>query len=125
MNGIKIERLEIREINLPLVHFFETSFGRTEKRRILLTKIFCEGAVGYGECTTGEKPLFSHETIDTAWIITKEVLAPIVIGRTWSTPSEIGQWLKPIRGHQMARAASRKRMLGHYCQGQKAYLFIN
>ncbi len=105
MNDIKIERLEIREINLPLVHFFETSFGRTEKRRILLTKIFCEGAVGYGECTTGETPLFSHETIDTAWIIIKEVLAPIVIGRTWTTPAETSQWFKPIRGHQMARAA--------------------
>ena len=105
MSDIKIERLEIREINLPLVHFFETSFGRTEKRRILLTKIFCEGAVGYGECTTGEAPLFSHETIDTAWIIIKEVLAQIVIGRTWTTPSEVCQWFKPIRGHQMARAA--------------------
>ncbi|MCP4294178.1 MAG: o-succinylbenzoate synthase, partial [Proteobacteria bacterium] len=104
-NGIKIEKLEIREINLPLVHFFETSFGRTEKRRILLTKVFYEGAVGYGECTTTEAPLFSHETTDTAWIIIKEVLAPIVIGRTWTTPSEVGQWFKPIRGHQMARAA--------------------
>jgi len=104
-NDIKIERLEIREINLPLVHYFETSFGRTEKRRILLTKIFCNGAVGYGECTTGEKPFFSHETIDTAWIIIKEVLAPIVIWKNWTAPSEVGQWFKQIRGHQMARAA--------------------
>lgn len=104
-NNIKIERLEIREINLPLVHYFETSFGKTEKRRILLTKIFCNGAVGYGECTTGEKPFFSHETIDTAWIIIKDVLSPIVIGKEWTAPSEVGQWFKQIRGHQMARAA--------------------
>lgn len=104
-NDIKIERLEIREINLPLVHFFETSFGRTERRRILLTKVFCDEAVGYGECTTGEAPLFSHETIDTAWIIIKGILSPIAIGRNWTSPSEIGQWFKPIRGHQMARAS--------------------
>ena len=104
-NDIKIERLEIREINLPLVHFFETSFGRTERRRILLTKIFCDGAVGYGECTTGEAPLFSHETIDTAWIIIKEVLAPIAIRQDWTSPSEVSQWFKQIRGNQMARAA--------------------
>ena len=104
-NDIKIERLEIREINLPLVHFFETSFGRIERRRILLTKVFCDGAVGYGECTTGEAPLFSHETIDTAWIIIKGILSPIAIGRNWTSPSEIGQWFKPIRGHQMARAS--------------------
>ncbi|MBO1223153.1 MAG: o-succinylbenzoate synthase [Candidatus Scalindua sediminis] len=104
-NDIKIERLEIREINLPLVHFFETSFGRTERRRILLTKVFCNGAVGYGECTAGEAPLFSHETIDTAWIMIKETLASIIIGRNWAAPSEVSQWFQPIRGHQMARAA--------------------
>ncbi|MFQ5965325.1 MAG: o-succinylbenzoate synthase, partial [Candidatus Scalinduaceae bacterium] len=83
----------------------ETSFGRTEKRRILLTKVFSDGAVGYGECTAGEAPFFSHETIDTAWIIIKETLAPIIIGRTWIDPSEVSKWFKPIRGHQMARAA--------------------
>ena len=76
MNDWKYGKLTCR-----LYTFFETSFGRTEKRRILLTKVFCDGAVGYGECTTGEKPFFSHETIDTAWIIIKEILAPIIIGR--------------------------------------------
>ncbi len=60
---------------------------------------------GYGECTTGEAPLFSHETIDTAWIIIKVALAPVVIGRTWTDPSEVSQWFKQVRGHQMARAA--------------------
>jgi len=33
------------------------------------------------------------------------VLAPIAIGKEWTTPSEIGQWFRQIRGHQMARAA--------------------
>ncbi|GJQ58011.1 MAG: o-succinylbenzoate synthase [Candidatus Scalindua sp. AMX11] len=102
---MKIEKLEIREITLPLVHFFETSFGRTERRRILLTKVFCDGAVGYGECTAGERPLFSHETIDTAWIVIREVLVPMVLNRVWDSPSDLNQWFCPIRGHQMARAA--------------------
>ena len=87
------------------MHFFETSFGRTEKRRILLIRVFCDGAVGYGECTAGERPLFSHETIDTAWIIIKEALASIILGQTWTTPSEVSRWFQPIRGHYMARAA--------------------
>ena len=97
--------MEIREIVLPLVHFFETSFGRTERRRILLVKVFCEGEVGYGECTAGEAPLFCHETIDTAWIIIKKTLSPIVLGQDWGSPSEINQWFRHVRGHQMARAA--------------------
>ncbi|MDR4499043.1 MAG: o-succinylbenzoate synthase [Candidatus Scalindua sp.] len=72
---------------------------------MLLTKVFCEDAVGYGECTAGERPLFSHETIDTAWLIIKEVLVPKVLNREWSSPSVLNEWFRPIRGHQMARAA--------------------
>ncbi|GAX62313.1 L-alanine-DL-glutamate epimerase and related enzymes of enolase superfamily [Candidatus Scalindua japonica] len=70
-----------------------------------MTKVYCNGAVGYGECTTGEKPFFSHETVNTAWIIIKDILAPIAIGKEWKTPSEVGHYFKQIRGHQMARAA--------------------
>src|ERR1051326_9596508 len=33
-----IESVELREIPLPLVHFFETSFGRTTERQIVLAR---------------------------------------------------------------------------------------
>ncbi|MDR4504626.1 MAG: o-succinylbenzoate synthase [Candidatus Scalindua sp.] len=72
---------------------------------MLLTKVFCDGTPGYGECTAGERPLFSHETIDTAWIIIRDVLVPLVLNRDWDSPSDLSQWLQPIRGHHMARAA--------------------
>ena len=50
---MKIEAITIREIQMPLVHFFETSFGRTTERRILLLTVQCEGLDGWGECTAG------------------------------------------------------------------------
>jgi len=33
---MKIEAITLREIQMPLIHFFETSFGRVYSRRILL-----------------------------------------------------------------------------------------
>ena len=64
---MKIEAITLREIRMPLVHFFETSFGRTTERRILLLTVHCEGVEGWGECTAGEHPFYNEESIDTAW----------------------------------------------------------
>ena len=37
--GIRLEQITLREIRMPLVHFFETSFGRTTERRIVLVEV--------------------------------------------------------------------------------------
>ncbi len=56
---MKIESITLREIQMPLVHFFETSFGRLYSRRILLLTAGCEGVDGWGECVAGEDPFYS------------------------------------------------------------------
>ena len=63
---MKLEAVTLREIQMPLVHFFETSFGRTTERRILLLTLYCEGLVAWGECVAGENPFYSEESVDTA-----------------------------------------------------------
>jgi O-succinylbenzoate synthase len=102
---MKIERVEIREIRLPLVHFFETSFGRTTERRIVLVRIDAEGVTGWGEVTCGEEPFYSYETPETAWHILRDFLIPCSLEREWAAASELAPRFKPIRGHNMAKAA--------------------
>src|SRR6266446_7290698 len=76
-----ISAFELREIRLPLVHFFETSFGRTTERRIILVRVTdAEGTEGWGECTAGEGPFYCEEWTETAWPTLKEFLAPMVAG---------------------------------------------
>ena len=65
--NMKIEAITLREIHMPLVHFFETSFGRTYSRRILLVTVHSEGVDGWGESVVGEDPFYSSEWIDSAW----------------------------------------------------------
>src|SRR5438309_10403053 len=75
-----ISSIELREIRLPLIHFFETSFGRTTERRIVLVRVVdAEGAEGWGECTAGEGPFYYEEWTDTAWDTLKVFLAPLVL----------------------------------------------
>jgi O-succinylbenzoate synthase len=102
---MKIDRIELTQINIPLIHYFETSFGRTYERTIVLVRVFCEGEVGYGEVTAGETPFYSHETVDTAWIIIKKFVAPLVLHHEFVHPREISPLFKAIRGHNMAKAA--------------------
>ncbi|HET6169900.1 MAG TPA: o-succinylbenzoate synthase, partial [Terracidiphilus sp.] len=64
---MRIDGIILREIQLPLVRPFETSFGVTRERRILLVEVRSEGLIGWGECTAGERPFFSGESTDTCW----------------------------------------------------------
>jgi o-succinylbenzoate synthase len=101
-----IKAIELREIRLPLVHFFETSFGRTTERRIIIAKVIdSDGAEGWGECTCGEGPFYSDEWTETAWHTLKEFLAPMVISRELVRSSGVAAAMNRVRGHRMAKAA--------------------
>jgi O-succinylbenzoate synthase len=103
---VLIQTIELREINLPLIHFFETSFGRTTKRRIILVRVMGpHGAEGWGECTCGEGPFYSDEWTETAWSTLKEFLAPMVVGRQVEDAAAVFDLMKSVRGHRMAKAA--------------------
>jgi O-succinylbenzoate synthase len=101
---MKIEAITLREIRLPLVHFFETSFGRVYSRRILLLTASCEGVAGWGECVAGEDPFYSSEWIETAWATIKDYLAPAVLGRSFVAAHEVSGLMAKVRGHRMAKA---------------------
>ena len=102
---MKIEAITLRELRMPLKHFFETSFGRTEERRVLLVTIDCEGVEGWGECVAGEGPFFSDEWIETAWATIREFLAPSLIGRNLTHAKDSASLMSRVRGHNMAKAA--------------------
>jgi o-succinylbenzoate synthase len=100
-----IQSIELREIRLPLVHFFETSFGRTTERRIVLARITDrDGVEGWGECTAGEGPFYSNEWTETAWTTLHEFLAPMLLAKKFESASEAFAAMRPVRGHRMAKA---------------------
>lgn len=102
---MKINSIELIEINLPLVHFFETSFGRTYERRIILVRVVdADGAEGWGEITCGESPGYSDEWTDSAWVTAEKILAPMVVGPEVESAANVWSLMKWARGHRMAKA---------------------
>ncbi len=106
MNILNLQKLDLREIELPLKAPFETSFGTAFERRILIVRVFDrDGTVGYGECTAPEEPFFNHETIDTAWTIITKYVAPLLAKANVGRAEDVSQVLAPIRGNRMAIGA--------------------
>src|SRR5260370_24064351 len=99
------DAIQMREINMPLAHPFETSFGVTTGRRILLIELESEGLRDWGECVAGEHPYFSDETIDTAWIITENELGPSLLDANVERGGSCPEIFRQVRGHRMAKAA--------------------
>lgn len=101
-----IKTVELREIRLPLVHFFETSFGRTTERRIVLVRVVdADGAEGWGECTAGEGPFYCEEWTESAWSTLRDFLAPMVVEREIESAADVFALMKAVRGNRMAKAA--------------------
>lgn len=100
-----IDAISVREIRLRLKAPFETSFGILQKRRILLVEVKSDGATGWGEVTAVEGPFYNSETTDTAWIILRDFIIPLVLGKEVASATEIPTLVAPVRGHEMAKAA--------------------
>src|SRR5579885_789176 len=101
---MRIESITLRELEMQLKSPFETSFGVTQKRRILLVEMIADGVSGWGEVTTSEAPYYNYETTDTAWLVISEFIAPLVIGKEIGASSDLPQLISRTRGHQMAKA---------------------
>lgn len=102
---MRIDRVELRELDVRLRFRFETSFGVEQSLRKLLVTVYSDGLEGYGELTAGTVPGYSYETTGTGWVALERYLLPRVVGKTYATPAQLLVDLAPVRGHDMAVGA--------------------
>lgn len=101
---MRIEAVTLRKLAMRLKAPFETSFGSSWDREVLLVEMYADGLTGWSEITVGENPFYSPETALTAWHICRDFLIPSVLGKEFSTATAIRERFTTIRGHEMARA---------------------
>ena len=102
---MKVDSITLRELRIPLKHFFETSFGRVNSRRVMLLTAHCDGVEGWSECVAADGPFFSYEWIETAWATIREFLAPAVLRKQLNAAGDAVAQMAAVRGHNMAKAA--------------------
>jgi len=101
---MKISRVVLYHLRMPLVSPFETSFGSIISRDCILLEVHGEGLMGYGECVADRDPGYSYETSGTAWHIFKDFLIPAILNQDFHHADELQECLSPVRGHPMAKA---------------------
>ena len=102
--AFQIDRIRLRQIRMPLVHFFETSFGRTYERAMVLVEVVSsDGVSGWGEVTAGENPFYNEEWTLSAWHIVRDYAAPRILGKKLASAEDVDPLTRHIRGHNMAR----------------------
>jgi o-succinylbenzoate synthase len=101
---MRVEEITLRKLQMRLKAPFETSFGATHNRTLLLVEMRADGLTGWSEITAMETPVFNAETVSTAAIVIREVLAPAVLGKNFASAAEMLAAFHHVRGHEMARA---------------------
>jgi O-succinylbenzoate synthase len=101
---MRIESITLRKLKMRLKSPFETSFGITHDRTVVLVELLADGLTGWSEVTASEGPFYNSETGDTAWLIIRGFLVPLILGKEVGSASEIPRIFAAIRGHEMARA---------------------
>lgn len=101
---MKIKSMTLHHIRMPLVAPFETSFGREVDRECIISSMNAEGLTGWGECVATRDPGYNYETSGTAWHITKDFIAPLILGKDVIDATDFQDRVAGIRGHHLAKA---------------------
>jgi O-succinylbenzoate synthase len=102
---MRVERIELRGLRLPLRFPFETSFGRSESKEFLLVSVAADGVTGYAECVADVDPYYLPETNETARHVIRDFLAPLLLASEVGSPRDTRALFARVRGHEMAKAA--------------------
>jgi len=101
---VKLERVELFVVRLPLKNAYETSGARETHMTRVLCRVESEGAVGWGESVAGELPWYSGETWGTVLYALEEFILPELLKTDLASVEDVDRKLVWIREHRMAKA---------------------
>ena len=101
---MKIEKITLYHVSMPLVAPFATSFGSIADRECILLEVSAAGLTGWGECAADRDPGYAYETTGTAWHILKDFLIPPLLGQEIADIPDLQQKMAHVTGHPMAKA---------------------
>jgi O-succinylbenzoate synthase len=101
---LKIERIELRIVKLPMIRSFATSSSQKDSQTHIVIKAYADGLVGWGEAASPADPFYCEETFETCWHILERFLVPAVLGREWSTIAEFKSPYQKVKRNNFAKA---------------------
>jgi O-succinylbenzoate synthase len=120
---VEIKSVELREVALPLVRPFRTSFGEDTEKRAILVRVDAGDVVGWGECAAGDEPRYSEEWLNGAREVLRDFLVPAVLaGGAIDSPERVAERTGWVRGHRMAKMALEMAVLDAWLRAENRSL---
>jgi O-succinylbenzoate synthase len=103
---IRLARVTVYSVELPLIMAFRTAHGNTTSRRTTIVRAEdTDGVVGWGEAPAGSLPTYTADTERSTWYALTELLVPLVLGRTFPGPADFALAWDSYQGYHLARHA--------------------
>jgi len=102
---MKIDRIDLIHTEIPINQSFKTSFGKIRSQHSIITKIYTEGLIAYGEACPFFAPIYSYECIGSMKIILSKFIIPAILGQEIDGPEDFLKKVQFIKGHNHAKAA--------------------
>ncbi|MFJ8024302.1 o-succinylbenzoate synthase [Streptomyces sp. NPDC096311] len=102
---MKLERVEVVHIALPLVIPFRTSFGTMTTKDTFLLHVVTDAAEGWSEFAADPEPLYCSEFVAGAEIVLRDFLLSRVAALPHLTAAALAPAMAKIKGHELAKAA--------------------
>ncbi|SIT72600.1 o-succinylbenzoate synthase [Edaphobacillus lindanitolerans] len=120
---MKIDKFKLRRMMLQLKEPFQTSFGTQQDREFFIVEAYSGDDVGYGECVVNSRPLYSEETVKTAWHIAEDFLIPAIFEKgEIHHPDEVSELFAPYRRNNMAKSSVEGAIWDLYAKKNKVTL---
>ena len=104
-SATKLEGVELRRIEMPLVSPFRTSFGTQYSKDALLLRVVTSEGEGWGECVSAAEPLYSSEYVEASLDVLSRFLVPALSASGTVRASDIASVLRVFHGYRMAKGA--------------------
>ncbi|MEC2128837.1 o-succinylbenzoate synthase [Brevibacillus centrosporus] len=102
---MKIERVDLQRIKIPLTAPFVTSMGLETHKECILVRAYSGPYVGFGESVAMDVPVYNEEDVDTVWYMLEKYLIPQLFTRQIEHPDDVSRLFSWMRRNNMAKAA--------------------
>jgi len=85
---LKIDRIELTHVRIPLVEPFRISSGAVADKDTIVVAVCADGLTGYGESSPMSGSFYSADTPELCWKELCTTVAPAVLGQEFHNPQE-------------------------------------
>jgi len=101
---VRVDRIELAHVRIPLHAPFRISSGAVSEKDAIITKVFAEGLIGWGESSPMAGTFYSEDSPESTWTCLRSQIIPRIIDKQVLSREDLCTILDQIEGNSFAKA---------------------